>query len=209
MRKELIPLLASMYKLEYLGTHALYPCAQQKRSWAGSCVSTSANTAARPIAASSPKNSTDFRYRPSQSTVDTNRPQRPRFGRCPYPQRLRFSPQMIGRACGINMGSPLELKRCKACPVRGIPFMLMLCSALVLLIHLSLPEFQRPATVPPPKVRTTSHEYIPQSAGKRIPTSKHRFRIAALIWHYDDTEVPLAPMARLPAAKPELFRCPA
>lgn len=92
-------------------------------------------------ATSSSENSTDIGYRPSQSTVDTNRPQRPLLGRCPYSQRLRLSPQMISRTCGIHMGPPLELKRRKAGLFRGLSFMLTLSRALLLLIHLSLPKF--------------------------------------------------------------------
>jgi hypothetical protein len=62
------------------------------------------------------------------------------------------------------VGSPLELKRRKTCPVGGKSFMLVVCSARLLLIHLSLPEFnvQRPFRL---KVRTMSQKYIPKVPG--------------------------------------------
>ena len=135
-----------MYKLECPGHMPVSMSPTKTKSGGLMCLEPRLTLPPAQIAVSSPEYSTDFRYRPSQSTVDTNRSQRPLFGRCPYPQCLRLSPQMIGRACRIHMGSPFELKRRKACPVRGIPYMLMLRSALLLLIHLSLPEFnaQRP-----------------------------------------------------------------
>lgn len=98
----------------------------------------------QPRLRSSLKNSTDIRYRPSQSTVDTHRSKRSIFRRCPYPQCLRFPSQVVSSACGIDMCSPLEVKRREARPILRAHYMFMLRRILLLLIHLSPQKIVKP-----------------------------------------------------------------
>ncbi len=83
---------------------------------------------------SSTKNAPDTLYRPGQPAVHPNRPQRSIFGRRPYPQCLRFSPQVIGSTCGIDMCPPFQLKRHEALPRLRTCHLVLYCSRL-LLIH--------------------------------------------------------------------------
>ena len=83
---------------------------------------------------SSTKNAPDSLYRPGQPAVHPNRSQRSIFGRRPYPQCLRFSPQVIGSTCGIDMCPPFQVKRHKAQPRLRTCHLVLYCLRL-LLIH--------------------------------------------------------------------------
>lgn len=85
---------------------------------------------------SSTKNAPDSLYRPGQPAVHPNRSQRTIFGRRPYPQCLRFSPQVISSTCGIDMCPPFQVKRHKAKPRLRTCHQVFYCSRL-LLIHSS------------------------------------------------------------------------
>ncbi|OEZ68261.1 hypothetical protein JAB5_45350 [Janthinobacterium sp. HH103] len=83
---------------------------------------------------SSTKNAPDTLYRPGQAAVHTNRPQRPIFSGRPYPQCLRFSPQVVSSTCGIDMRPPLQVKRHEAQTGLRTFHMVLYCLRL-LLIH--------------------------------------------------------------------------
>lgn len=85
---------------------------------------------------SSTKNAPDSRYRPGQPAVYPNRSQRSIFGRRPYPQCLRFSPQVVSSTCSIDMCPPFQVKRHKAKPRFRTCHQVFYCSRL-LLIHSS------------------------------------------------------------------------
>ena len=83
---------------------------------------------------SSTKNAPDSLYRPGQAAVHPNRSQRSIFGGRPYPQCLRFSPQVVSSTCGIDMRPPLQVKRHEALPRLRTCHLGLYCSRL-LLIH--------------------------------------------------------------------------
>lgn len=83
---------------------------------------------------SSAKNAPDSLYRPGQPAVHPNRSQRPIFGGRPYPQCLRFSPQVVSSTCSIDMCPPLQVKRHEALPRLRTGHRVLYCLRL-LLIH--------------------------------------------------------------------------
>ena len=83
---------------------------------------------------SSAKNAPDSLYRPGQPAVHPNRSQRSIFGRRPYPQCLRFSPQVVSSTCGIDMCPPFQVKRHEAQPRLRTCHLVLYCLRL-LLIH--------------------------------------------------------------------------
>ena len=83
---------------------------------------------------SSAKNAPDSLYWPGQPAVHPNRSQRPIFGGCPYPQCLRFSPQVVSSTCGVDMCPPFQVKRHEAQPRLRTGHRVLYCLRL-LLIH--------------------------------------------------------------------------
>lgn len=83
---------------------------------------------------SSTKNAPDSLYRPGQPAVHPNRSQRSIFGGRPYPQCLRFSPQVVSSTCGIDMCPPFQVKRHEAKPRLSTCHQVLYCLRL-LLIH--------------------------------------------------------------------------